>query len=95
MLSAKHADTASLLSPFEAGSVDNSGLNQTCCAIADRGDVFTAVRLEKTASWLLNGETVLEVKIRKETDRECRPASEEDRRKISRNPLWMRELELA
>jgi len=45
-----------------------------------------AIRLEKTAGWLLGGKTILEAKI----DR--RSVSEEDRERIQQNPLWVREI---
>ena len=55
MKSTKKDEIVSFLSPFEAGLVDNDEQNQTCYAIDARADVIMAIKLEKTAGWLLRG----------------------------------------
>ena len=89
MLSVRKGATTSLLPPFEAGIVNNNGLNQTCHTISKKKDIVTAVTYEKTAGWLLEGKTITNVKMGK------RAASEEDWELILQNPLWTREIRLA
>ena len=60
---AKNGNIVSFLFPFEAGIADNNLRNQTCRAIYDDADVIIAIRLEKTAGWLLAGKTILDAKI--------------------------------
>jgi len=62
-LSAKRDATALLLSPFEAGLVDNMGLNQTFHMIIGRTNFIAAIHAEKTVGWLRNGNTILEAMI--------------------------------
>ena len=45
-----------------------------------------AIRLEKTAGWLLYGNTILKARIGWES------VSEESKQKIQQNPLWAREI---
>ena len=85
----KNGEVASVLSPFEAGIADNNGWNQTCYAIYDSADVITAIRLEKTAGWLLYSNTILETRIG------WHMVSKEQKQKIQKNSLWAREIRLA
>ena len=78
-----------VLFPFEAGMLDNEGFNQTCSAIASECEVLGAIRREKTAGWLYEGNSILVVEFG------LHSLSEEDRQAIQHNPLWMREIELA
>ena len=44
--------------------VDGSGWNQTCHALASKSGALNAIRLEKTAGWLLYGKTILKQMMR-------------------------------
>ena len=87
----KEMHIEALLSPFEAGIADSKGMNQTCYAIDRSADLVAAIRLEKTAGWLLDGKTILEAEI----GRRQKSLFEAERRQIQRNPLWKREVQLA
>ena len=91
MKSAEKGEVVSFLSPFEAGIADSKGMNQTCYAIDRSADPVAAIRLEKTAGWLLDGKTILEAEI----GRRQKSLFEAERRQIQRNPLWKREVQLA
>ena len=89
MLSATKCEIASLLSPVEADTADNSWRNQARHAINYNANILTAVGREKTVGWLLEGETILEMRI------DGRSISEESKQEIQQNPLWVREIRLA
>ena len=87
--SAEKGRMAQFLFPFEAGLTNGYMLNYTCCTIAFRSDVIAAVQFEKTAGWLMNGKSITHVMI------DERKLSKENQLRISQNPLWRREIELA
>ena len=89
IFSAKRDETALLLFPFEAGLVDNKRLNQTCYTLQNDGNVPVAVGFEKTAGWLLLDKTIANAELG------WHLVHKKDKSGIQKNPLWMKEIELA